>query len=80
MNISVSSLTHSYPLLAGESPQETHLKMKMERACEILLMRDSIKDIAAKLGFSDVHHFSKVFKARIGQPPAQFRRKRMNER
>jgi len=72
MDISVSSLTHAYSSLAGESPQETHLKMRLERACHMLLMGEVIKDIATQLGFSDVHHFTKVFKIRNGLPPAQF--------
>ena len=76
MTVSVSSLTHTYAALAGESPQETHLRMRLEWACEWLRMGDSVKEIAGRLGFFDVHHFTKVFKTKIGLPPAEFRAER----
>ena len=35
--------------------------------------QDSIESIAAKCGFSDRHHFSKVFKRNVGMSPGQYR-------
>ncbi len=36
--------------------------------------RDSIKEIAAEVGFSDVHYFARTFSRIMGLPPGQIRR------
>lgn len=45
---------------------------KIAEAKEMLMEGQSVTDVAQKLGFSSVHHFSKKFKAMVGIPPAQF--------
>lgn len=45
---------------------------KIAEAKEMLMEGQSVTDVAQRLGFSSVHHFSKKFKAMVGIPPAQF--------
>lgn len=59
----------------GTSPKNYLLDLKMERAKELLLCEKLLlKDVASMLGYSDPYHFGKVFKAKIGIPPGEYRR------
>lgn len=73
--VSVSWLTHDYAACAGETPQATHMRLRLDLACELLIRGEPIKQVASLVGFSSVHHFSSAFKAKRGLPPAQFRAK-----
>lgn len=59
----------------GETPKEYILKLKIDYAKELLLSEKTlIKDIAIKLGYSDIYHFGKIFKKKTGYTPSQYRR------
>ena len=59
----------------GETPKEYVLKLKIESAKELLLFeKSSIKDVASQLGYSDIYHFGKLFKAKTGYTPGQYRK------
>lgn len=59
----------------GVSPHEYILRLKMELARELLLNeRLSVGDVAGRLGYSDVYHFSKIFKKRILMTPTEYKR------
>ena len=59
----------------GVTPKEYILKLKMESAKELLLSEKTlIKDIALKLGYSDIYHFGKIFKKKTGYSPSQYRK------
>ena len=77
LGVSVSTLTHAYARAAGESPQATHMSMRLEQAREMLLMGASIKGLARQYGFSDVHHFTKAFGRQYGMSPAVYRARRL---
>ena len=72
LGVSVSTLTH-YPLANGESPQARHLKMRLEHACELLFTGTPLKEISERLGFADISHFSRAFKAQYDISPAKFK-------
>ena len=49
------------------------LEMKTERARELLHLGElTVTEIAESLGFSSVHYFSRVFKARVGTSPTEY--------
>ena len=59
----------------GKTPYEYALERKMDAACELLRStRLPISVIAEKLGYSDQHYFSNLFKKRIGKSPSEYRR------
>lgn len=67
----LSRLFHEY---AGISPSQYLTGYRMEQAKKLL--RDSrltIGEIAARVGYPDPFHFSKVFKNKVGVSPSQFR-------
>jgi len=58
------------------TPKAYMLFLKIERAKELLLSEKlMIKDIAAMLGYGDIYHFGKLFKAKTGYTPSEYRRK-----
>jgi ABC-type uncharacterized transport system ATPase subunit len=63
----------------GLSPNQYFIKLKIEKAKEMLLYTHlEIKEIAEKLGFSDPYYFSRIFKDKETISPNKFREKRMD--
>lgn len=67
----------------GESPINYLIKIRLERAKEILQTGNSgsIKSIAKAVGYDDVYHFSKLFKKYYGISPLYYKknvREKMN--
>lgn len=60
----------------GESPINYLIKIRLEKAREILVSGDngSIKHIANMVGYDDVYHFSKLFKKYYGISPLYYRK------
>lgn len=60
----------------GESPINYLIKIRLEKAKDILLNSDSgsIKSIANSVGYEDVYHFSKLFKKYYGISPLYYKK------
>jgi YesN/AraC family two-component response regulator len=60
----------------GESPINYLIKIRLEKAKDILLNSDNgcIKNIANQVGYDDVYHFSKLFKKYYGISPLYYRK------
>jgi transcriptional regulator GlxA family with amidase domain len=60
----------------GQTPAHFGLMVRLDEACRRLaLAPESIDDIAAQTGFANRFHFSRVFTAAIGLPPAAYRKR-----
>ncbi|MBE6750817.1 MAG: helix-turn-helix transcriptional regulator [Ruminococcaceae bacterium] len=59
---------------SGENPIEFRQKYRIEKAKQLLLSDEnfSMAEIAEELHFSDIYHFSKVFKKFCGVSPSKF--------
>ena len=58
----------------GMSPQEYLIATRMKRASEFLIRTDdSIRSVADECGYDDALAFSKVFKAKFGVNPSEYR-------
>ena len=56
------------------SPVEFHIRLKMQRACELLLTTPlAAGEIAGILGYEDPLYFSRLFRQKIGIPPRAYR-------
>ncbi len=56
-----------------ETPYAMILRLKMDRAAELLLHSSlMVKEVAAAVGFEDAYHFSRVFKRVRGLSPTEF--------
>ena len=64
-----------------ETPHAMLIRMKMnEAATHLVGGRLSVKETAAKVGFSDPYHFSRIFKILYGMPPSRFLAHRIHSR
>lgn len=55
------------------SPYQFLMRLKMNRAAELLLRPETlVKQVAEELQFSDAHNFSRTFKAAFGLSPQRF--------
>lgn len=57
----------------GDTPIRYLINIRLDRAKEMLELGnyDSIQSVAAKVGYDDAYHFSKLFKKRFGVSPSQ---------
>jgi AraC-like DNA-binding protein len=68
--MSYSLFRRKFQRLTGTSPRAFQLRVRMDRACE-LLINHSVKQTAALLGYSDPFVFSRQFKQHVGAPPSE---------
>lgn len=61
--------------IAGVSPGQYHLNLKLEKACQMLVDGNlSISEIAYLTGFITEFHFSRIFKKKIMMSPSKYRK------
>ena len=60
----------------GDTPIRHLIDIRLEKAMELLKSgwQGSIQEVAARVGYDDAYHFSKLFKKRYGLSPSQARR------
>jgi len=74
INLSESRFKHKFKEELGTPPNEYVLKVKIEKAKNLLSSKEvSISDIAYDLGFSSSSYFSTVFKKFQGISPTEFK-------
>ncbi|QHI68783.1 helix-turn-helix domain-containing protein [Tichowtungia aerotolerans] len=58
----------------GHSPREARQAAKMKAACDALVYSElSVSEIADRLGFTNIHNFSRAFRKAIGRAPTAYR-------
>ena len=81
LHLSPSRTSHAVMENTGMSFQELLLKTRIERAVVLLeRSRDSLSEIASRLGFKNEFYFNRAFKKLQGTPPGRFRRERQDWR
>jgi len=69
-----SSFRKSFKKLTGESPNQYHLNLRLERAKNLLNTTIlNINEVAEQTGFESVFYFSKLFKKKNGVSPKHYR-------
>lgn len=64
-----------FKALTGHSPIQYFINLKMQHACYLLdASSQSVKQVAAALGYDDAYYFSRLFKKVIGLSPDQYRK------
>lgn len=72
--LSPATLRRQFRTRYGIAPKAFHLRLKLDQAKEMLGMTDiPVSEIASRLGFEDAYYFSRLFHAREGCPPREFR-------
>ena len=63
---------HIFKETVGTSPGKFHIRLRIEKAKELLGKNHDIADISYRLGFSSQSHFSSVFSESVGTTPKKF--------
>lgn len=72
--LSRSYFSRQFKEKTGYSPVDYFIRLKIQRACELLeTTRMTVRDIAQSLGYDDQYYFSRVFKRIAGSSPTQYR-------
>ena len=72
---SVSHFIRNFRQMVGLTPSQYCLERRIATAAQWLIESSrTIDQIAESVGFTDRFHFSKAFKARLGIPPASYRK------
>jgi len=77
-NAACLSLFHfhrGFTLAFAETPHSYLTKLRLTQAREMIEQGTSVLDACIAVGFSSPSAFSRLFRARIGEPPSQVRRK-----
>ncbi|MGO2342787.1 helix-turn-helix domain-containing protein [Vibrio litoralis] len=70
--ISERSLQRKFKSLSGGSFMDYVTKVRLEKACELLISGEKISDTAFETGFNDPSYFSQRFKHYFGLSPSKF--------
>jgi len=74
-NMSQSAFAHGFRAKTGYSPIDYFLRLKIQKACELLETSDmQIGEISRYLGYEDQYYFSRLFKKFMGVSPSQYQR------
>jgi AraC family L-rhamnose operon regulatory protein RhaS len=71
--VSADYLTRQFKRSIGIAPLEYLRRYRFARAMELLQSGDSITDVASKVGYQSLCHFSREFKKSLGITPSQYR-------
>ncbi len=74
LSMSYSSFRKAFKQITGESPNQYHLSLRLNRARDLLTSTVlKINEIAEHTGFDSVFYFSKMFKKKNGVSPKSYR-------
>lgn len=74
--MSYSKFRKMFKQATGESPNQYHLNLRLDKARELLNTTNlNVTEVAYNLGFDSVFYFSKLFKKKNGVSPKSFRGK-----
>lgn len=73
LNISRAYLRNVFFKSEGISPQGYLMRLRMNRAAELMRGDYTVTEIAAAVGYDDVLQFSKIFSKYFGMSPTKFR-------
>ena len=71
-----SAFRKQFKLFTGQSPNQYHLNLRMDRAKELLESTIlSIEEVSVQTGFESIYYFSKLFKRKTGVSPNAYRKR-----
>lgn len=74
-NLSTQQLSRIFKKQVGITPMNFYIRLKMNKAKDLLLTTDSlVKEIANRLGYDDVYYFSRLFKKYNLMSPEQYKK------
>ncbi len=73
-NVSVSGIKRIFDKYAGISVHKYFLKLKLQRAVELLMQGETVSETSLALGFSSQAYFTKAFQREMGSSPSAVKR------
>lgn len=73
VGVSPDYLTRQFHKVTGITPQEYLRRFRFARAMELLQAGLPVGEVAARVGFSNLCHFSREFKKEMGVTPSQYK-------
>lgn len=77
---SSSYLSRIFKESTGMTINDYLIQLRIKRAMELLQLDLSIEEICRDIGYANVSYFNKIFKARTGQTPGQYRQQQAADR
>ncbi len=75
-NVSYNSIRHRFQQVFGVSPRGLLVRLRMNRAKELLGVTDiSIKEVAGELGYTKQHEFTRAFTRFFGESPSKWKKR-----
>lgn len=74
VNLSEGWFAHAFKRATGDTPHRWQLRLRIDKARDMLLGRAPIVEIAHRTGFSDQAHLTRCFRGLTGTTPAVWRR------
>ncbi len=72
--MSAGHFTERFRLATGSPPLNFLIRLRLQRACEILGCEPApIQEVAARVGYEDPDHFGRQFRQHFGMAPSRFR-------
>jgi len=72
--LSRSQFIARYRVAFGDTPHQTRIRARLERAQWLLATTDlTVTDVCMAVGFSSLGSFSRLFRIRCGEPPLRYR-------
>lgn len=71
-NMSKASLTRMFNRELGVSPMEYIIRLRLDKAKQLLSITKSVKESCFASGFNDVNYFVRLFKSREGMTPGNY--------
>lgn len=74
--LSTTYVTKIYKEITGDTPINYLIRLRMDKAREILSEGHfSVQEVAKQVGYDDPYYFSKLFKKRYGCSPSEYKKK-----
>jgi AraC family transcriptional regulator len=75
VGLSTAHFSEMFRKSTGETPHQFVLRLRVERAKEMLRLAESrVLDVAIACGFKTQQHFARVFRQLCGTSPTEYRR------
>ncbi len=66
-------LQRGYAEAGGTTFSAHRMSLRMQRACELMAGRATVREVAAAVGYREPSHFAKVFHKHFGVTPSAYR-------
>ncbi|AJS58749.1 AraC family transcriptional regulator [Paenibacillus sp. IHBB 10380] len=77
LNYSPQYLSRKFKDQTGSSPIYFLIKLRMDKAQELLLTTDAtLQEVAASVGYPDLFYFNRMFKKHVGIAPGQYKKRK----